>query len=141
MTNDPGAALSLLCLGTGLGLPAQAVHCFAAHPARSGMPFSGNRLRRNGLVIRGAPGWSVGVVQTGIRRTTGIANEVAAGIRDSLEVLRSEESDPPTFPAEGLEAVIGIASGFESSGEGEHCVYRVHVWNYNNSGEHGVYVG
>jgi hypothetical protein len=44
MTNDPGAALSLLCLGTGLGLPAQAVHCFAAHPARSGMSFSGNRL-------------------------------------------------------------------------------------------------
>jgi len=44
MTNDPGAALSLLCLGTSLGLPAQAVHCFAAHPARSGMPFSGNRL-------------------------------------------------------------------------------------------------
>jgi hypothetical protein len=44
MTNDPGAALSLLCLGTGLGLPAQAVHCFAAHPAQSGTPFSGNRL-------------------------------------------------------------------------------------------------
>jgi hypothetical protein len=44
MTNDPSAALYLLCLGTGLGLPAQAVHCFAVHPARSGMSFSGNRI-------------------------------------------------------------------------------------------------
>ena len=45
--NNPSAALSLLCLGTGLGLPAQAVHCsIAVHPAQSGILFSGNRLRR-----------------------------------------------------------------------------------------------
>ena len=44
-TNDPGAALSLLRLGTGLGHPAQAVRCCAAHPAHPGMSFFGNRLR------------------------------------------------------------------------------------------------
>jgi len=29
--------LSMLRLSTGLGHPAQAVHCFAVHPAQSGM--------------------------------------------------------------------------------------------------------
>ena len=37
-------ATCLLRMGTGLGRPAQAVFCFAAHATQSGMPFSVNHL-------------------------------------------------------------------------------------------------